>query len=363
MGSMAGRVLGSIACAVVLAGCEAEMPPVAETVRPIRTFTVAEVASGQLRRFSATIQAADTTQLSFQVGGNVREVRVNRGDRVSAGDVLAVLDQEPYRLDVQAAEADLARSRAELANARSEFERQRTLYRQGWATRARFENAQRDYRAASNKVNFSIARRDLARRDLGNTTLVAPFDGFISSRSVDPFVEVQAGQAIFQMDAEGVLEAAFGVPETVISRIALGMPAVVQLPQIEEPLAAVITEVGSAAAAGSTFPVRAALAEPPDLVRPGMTAEVSLVLEHGATDTGYLVPLSAVAPGPSPGEGFVFVYEPATSTVKRRPVTSAATTRGNLVAITGVSVGDRLATAGVNFLVDGQRVKPMEPQT
>lgn len=360
MGLNIKRMLLGVAAAGVLTACEAEPPAVPEQIRPIRTFTVTEVASGQIRRFSAVIQPGDTSRLSFQVGGNVREVRVNQGDRVAAGEVLAVLDEEPYRLDVRAAEAELARARAEVANVRAEFERQRTLYRQGWVARVRFDKAERDYRAASSRIDYTVARLDLARRDLANTALVAPFEGSIAVRAVDPFVEVRAGQMVFQIDAEGGLEAAFGVPETVIGQIALGMPAQVQVLQIDSPASALITEIGSAAGAGTTFPVRAALADPPPLVRPGMTAEVSLILEHGATNAGYFVPLSAVAPGDRAGEGFVFVYDPRTSTVSRRQVVSAQAARGNVLAVTGVTIGERLASAGVSFLVDGQKVAPLE---
>lgn len=354
-------ILLGFAIAGVLAGCESEPPDIPEQVRPIRTFTVTEVASGQVRRFSAVIQPSDTAQLSFQVGGNVREVRVSQGDRVAAGDVLAVLDQEPYRLDVRAAEADLARARADLANMRGEFERQRTLYRQGWVARVRFDNAERDYRAASSRIDYTVARLDLARRDLANTTLAAPFAGSIAIRAVDPFVEVRAGQMVFQIDAEGGLEAEFGVPETVISELALGMPVQVQTPQMAEPLAALITEIGSAAGAGTVFPVRAALTDPPPSLRPGMTAEASLMLAHGGTDVGFFVPLSAVAPGEQPGEGFVFVYDPKTSTVSRRAVKSAQAARGNVVAVTGIEIGERLASAGISFLADGQRVALLAP--
>jgi multidrug efflux pump subunit AcrA (membrane-fusion protein) len=68
-------------------------------------FTITDVASGQVRIFSAVIEASDSSSLSFQIGGNVREVKVNQGDQVARDQVLAVLDQEPFRLNVQAAAA------------------------------------------------------------------------------------------------------------------------------------------------------------------------------------------------------------------------------------------------------------------
>ncbi len=363
MRATAGRMFVSFLVAGLAAACEAEPSPIPEQVRPIRSFTIAEVASGQVRRFSGSIEAIDSSALSFEVGGSVQRVQVNQGDRVREGQPLAVLDPEPYRLSVQAAEAELQRARAFLAQARAEFDRNTRLLEQRAVARVQFEVAQRDLQSAESQVDYAVARLNLAQRDLRNTTLAAPFDGTIRARLVDPFVQVQAGQTVFRIDAEGGLQASIGVPETSIGQIVHGMPAVVTLPQSGTPLQARISEIGSAAGTGNVFPVKATLIAPPPTVRPGMTAEVTLVLTGSAVESSYFVPLSAIAPGDRPGEGFVFVYDPATSTVRRTLVRSAGPLASNMVAVRGVNVGDVLATAGVNFLVDGQPVRLMEPVT
>ena len=358
----ASRLLLSLALAGLLAGCGEEPADVPEQIRPIRTFTVTEVASGQMRRFSGIVEASDSSSLSFQVGGTVLEVLVNQGDQVTQGQVLAELDREPYELNVKAAEAELERARAFESQKIAEFERQRTLYEQGWVARVRFDNAERDYRSARSQVSYAVARLNLAKRDLGNTTLVAPFDGTISARSVDPFVEVPVGRELFQIDAVGGFEVAFGVPETSISQIVLGTPATAVFPQFASPVEAFVTEVGSAVGAGSTFPVKAALLEPPPGIRSGMTAEVSLLLaREDESQIGYLVPLTAIAAGNDTGGGFVFVYDFETSTVRRTAIEPAATLQSNMIAVKGVSAGEILASAGVNFLIDGQRVELLEP--
>lgn len=357
------RLLAAVTAAGLLAGCERDEPSVPEQVRPIRAMTVAEVASGQIRRFSGVIEASDSSSLSFQVGGTVREVRVNRGDPVRAGDVLAALDPEPYRLNVQAAEAEVQRARAYLAQARADFQRHERLLAQRAVAQVQFEIAQRTYQSSQSQLDVAVSRLDLARRDLRNTTLVAPFNGSIAARTVDAFVEVRAGQELFRIDAAGDRQASVGIPETIIAQVVLGMPATVTVPRIAEPIAARVTEVGSAVAAANAFPVKATLVDPPSEVRPGMTAEVALALVQDAAPVSYFVPLSAIAPGERSGEGFLFVYEPSSSTVRRIPVRASGTLASNMVAVTGVTAGDTIATAGVNFLVDGQRVTLMAPAT
>jgi RND family efflux transporter MFP subunit len=350
-----------LALALGLAGCEQEAPVLPEQVRAIRTFTVTDPAGGQARRFAGLIEARDSSALSFQVGGSVREVRVNQGDSVRALQPLASLDAEPYRLNVQAAEAGLDQARAYLTQARADYERHERLLAERAVAQMAFEVAKRNFLSAQSQIDLTQARLDLARRDLRNTTLAAPFDGHIAARLVDPFVEVQPGQTVFRMDAKGGRQAAFGVPETAVARLILGMPATVTVPQIAEPLPATISEIGSAAGPGNVFPVKAALTDPPAAIRAGMTAEVTLRLPLVETAPSFFVPLSAVAPGERSGEGFVFVYDPQSSTVRRTVVRATATLAGNTVAVTGLKAGDVIASAGVVFLVDGKKVKLMQP--
>lgn len=355
------RLFSCLVLAAGLAACEQETPAPPEQVRAIRAFTVTDVAGGQVRRFAGLIEASETSVLSFQIGGNVREVRVNQGDTVRARQVLATLDAEPFRLNERAAAAELDQARAYLSQARADYERHQRLLAQRAVAQVQFEVAQRNFLSAQSRIDFATAQLDLARRDLRNTTLVAPFDGSIAERLVDPFVEVRAGQTVFRIDASGGMQAAIGVPETSIDQLVPGMPATVMVPQIAQPMEARISEIGSAAGPGNVFPVKAALSGPPPAVRPGMTAEVTLRLPETQTSASYFLPLAAITPGERPGEGFVFVYDPRSSTVRRTPVRSAGPLAGNMVAVTGVGSGDIVASAGAIFLVDGQKVRLMEP--
>jgi len=361
MRSYAIRALLGLTLGAVLAGCEQEPFEAPPQVRPIRAFKVTELASGQQRRFSGLIEAVDSSTLSFQVGGNVREVRVNQGDSVQAGQVLATLDREPFQLGVQAAEAELQRERAFRAQARSDFERHQRLLAQRAVSQVQFEVAQRNYQSSLSQVDFATARLDLARRDLRNTSLTAPFAGSVAARLIDPFVDVAPAQAAFRLDAAGGRQARIGVPETSISQVTLGMPATLTVPNLAQPVQARVSEIGSSAAAGNTFPVNVVLIQPPAAVRPGMTAEVTLTLPQANQDDSTLLPLSAIAPGDRTGEGFVFIYDPGTSTVRRTPVSASGTLTSNMVAVTGVAVGDVVASAGVNFLIDGQKVRLIDP--
>ncbi len=352
-----------VTCALVaVAGCWEEPPEVVEQVRSIKTFIVTELASGQTRKYSGIVQATDSSALSFQVSGNVQAVRVNLGDRVTEGQVLAVLDKKPYELDVQAAEAELRRARAELDQKKLDYNRQKTLYEKGWVSKAAFDQAVAAKESAEGDVTYAVSKLNLAKRDLRLTTLTAPFAGLIAKRSVDRFVEVAAGQKLFEINAEGAVEVAFDIPETTISQITLGMPASVGFSTAQDCVCeGRITEIGSVAGEANAYPVKAALIDPPPTVRAGMTAEVTIVLRDADQDAAYMVPLVAIAPGEEPRQGYVFVYDVKASTVQRTLVRGRGAT-DNMVAIyEGVQPGDIVAVAGVSFLTDGQKVKLMNP--
>ncbi len=345
------------ALAPLISACEQEQAPLPEAVRAIRAYQVTEAVSGQLRSFPGLIQAKDSSDLSFEVSGNVRAVLVNQGDFVRAEQVLATLDQERFQLAVRAAAADVDRARAYLAQTTADYQRHQRLLAQRAVSQVQFEVAQRNYEAARSQLEVAQAQLGLAQRDLRSTTLRAPFAGAIAARQIDPFVEVRAGQTVFRLDAERGVEVAIGVPETAIDQVRLGMPATVTFPNLAEPMTAQVSEIGTTAGPGNTFPVKLVVKEPPPGLRPGMTAEATLMLGEAVRADTFFVPLSAIAPGERSGEGFVFVYDPQTSVVRRTPVRSGAVLASNMVAVVGVRTGDLVASAGVSFLVDGQKVR------
>ncbi len=126
-----------------LFACRQEPPPPVEAVRAIKTITVSEIASGRIRKFSGVVEAADKSSVSFEVSGNVQEVRVNVGDKVSKGDILAVLDKSEYELNVKAAEAALGRSQAQFKNSSNDLERLKRIAKMdpGAVSEARLDNA------------------------------------------------------------------------------------------------------------------------------------------------------------------------------------------------------------------------------
>ncbi len=349
-----------------LAACEEEPVEFAEPIRAIKTITVAERGSGTTRKFSGTVEATDTSSLSFEVSGNVTEVLVDTGAEIKEGQVLARLDTQTFEIAVQGYQADLGRAKAVATEKALELERQKVLFEKKWVSKAAHDQAVAANDTARNEVSIAEARLSLARRDLAKTVLVAPFDGLVALRLVDPFVEVARGQALFEVFAEGALEIAINVPENIIEQINMGLPAEVSVPSVPEcGCKAIVSEIGSVTIEANSFPVKAVLIERPASVRPGMTAEIQFRIGEQEGENSFLIPIAALTAREGPEDEIssrsdVFVFDPDSSTVVRRRVQVRGGT-GDLVEVfDGLEAGELVAVAGVSYLSDGRKVKLLQ---
>ena len=237
-----------------------EKVEIIEQVRALKVITVSEMATSQIRKFSGIVNAVDSSNLSFEVGGNVETVLVDIGDPVRKGQVLAVLDKEPYRLDVDAAQAELEAAEARVDNDKEAYNRQVRVFEQGAGAKSRLDKAKYDLESALSQVNVQVAKLNYAKRNLTKTTLAAPYDGYIAWRSVEPHEEIKTGQRVFVIDAKGAMEVELAVPETTINRIRIGTSATVQFPTLpDHSVKGRISYIGSAAVKSNAFPVKVSL--------------------------------------------------------------------------------------------------------
>ena len=348
---------------LAISACRQEPPPLPERIRAIKTITVSEQASGRLRTFSGVVEAADRSSISFEVSGNVREVQVDVGDRITKGQILAVLDKRTYNLNVRAAEAEVGRAKVQLADKRNDLDRFQRINKQdpGAVSQAALDNAQAAVDGARKQVQFTKSQLKLAQRDLEKTVLRAPFDGVIATRNVEPFFEVARGQKLFDVFKNTGMEVAVSIPEDVIEDVRMDQKGDIQFSVItENTYHGRVTEISKVAGTGNAFPIKLTVEDPDQRIRPGMTARVTLELSGEDEKAAYRVPLSAIAQRGDTTKGFVFIYDPQNSTVMKKQITGSSV-RGNDVVITdGVKAGDIIAVAGVSFLEDGQKVKLME---
>lgn len=344
-----------------LNGCSEAEQNRPEAIRSVKIFEVSRGAGGDVRKFSGKIEAANSANLSFAVAGTVEVISASVGENVQQGQILAALDKEPFILDVQAAEAELRKARSSANEKEEDYKRNKQLFDKGWVSKAALEQAQFALETVLGDVSYKTTRLNQAKRSLSDAQLIAPYSGVVGQQFVEPNEEVAGGNEILRLDASGALEMSISVPEKTIAKLNMGMPAKVTFSALPDvTVEGRVTEISRVAGSGNVFPVKVSLNDPPATLRAGMSGDVSVTTQNEPGEFGFLVPLSALAAAESLKDSYVFVFDPAASTISKKEVLPE-TVRGNLVAVKGIEAGDLVVTAGVSFLSDGQKVKRYVP--
>lgn len=341
----------AVVAALALAGCkkeeEAAVPP-----RPVLSLVVAPSALPGTR-FAGTVQAKVQAALGSRVAGRLVSRSVHVGDLVQKGDVLAVLDATAYELAVRSARAELSSAEATLASAVANQERQKTLLQSNAAAKAAVESAEQSREAADAGVTRARTALVKAEEQLSYTRILAEFDGVVVATGAEVGQTVSPGEAIVTVARPDERDAVVDIPET-SGGVAVGSRFEVSL-QINPAVTVkgVVREVApSADAATRTRRVKIALENPPDTVRLGTTITAEL---EGPDLTALMVPESAVLT--KDGKPHVWLVDVGKGEVHLVPVETGMTAGRSLAVTSGIKEGDRVVTAGVHSLEEGQKVK------
>lgn len=338
-------------------------------IRGLKAFRVTQSANSEARRYPSVVQPAQESKLSFEVGGKLKDITLQVGQRVTRGQVLAEIDPVSLQLKVEQTSASLDEANAALRTAKLDFERKSTLLEKNYVTQSEYDTAASQLKSIQAQVEQTRRQLDLAKEDLSKSKLISPFDGVISSVEVQDFVQVGAGEFVLGVYSESGFEVSFSVPASIINSLKVGDISQVKFSDItRKPFSGHIKELGSRAGQVSAFPVVVALDESPVGLRAGMAAEVELTIKLDQGDEGYLVPLSCFYFGSFTGielanidhteirTGFVFRYDENSQTVIQQAVDLFGIRENMAIVSSGVNEGDIIASAGVSYLHDGQKV-------
>ncbi len=349
-----------------LAACSGGEDGSQEPVRGLKTFEIADTERVSVRRFPGVLEPSSLNALSFEVGGSLLNFDLAVGQKVTTGEIVARLDPTSLELQVRSAQAGVAQAEAVANNAAATLARQEALLSSGSASRANVNNARTDAQSAAASLLQAQQSLATAEENLDNATPVVPFDGIVNSVDVSPFQTVSSGTPVLSLYDPSAFTVSFSVNFDTADRLVVGTPAKVRLADRPEiTLDALVSELGARADAVSSFPVVVSLTETDPLLKAGMAVETSIAFPLPAQE-GYSVPLSVIirdgnADGDPEGESVstvgIYVYDPATNTVIRRQVAVGGIRENRIILLDGVAPGERIASAGVQFLRDGQKVK------
>lgn len=329
-----------------------EIQPLAAP-RPV----VTEIVSGSLaseRTVPGVVAAATEVQMAFQTLGRMVERRVDVGDRVNQGEVLARLDPEDLAGSVRSAEAALAAALVNLETAQNTAKRARALTERNVASTAQLEQAEQVLAAAQSAVDETRAQLESARDAEGFTMMTAPITGVISAVAAAPGAVVAAGDPIMTLSSEDKLEARIDLTETQLLDTTIGVEVIVRRARDgDESVRGKVERIAPVADA-QTRTRRVFIALPDNSgLRLGSLIRVNRV---GDVETMLTVPRRAIVKSESGNALWVVSRNGDEATVALRQVETADTTGGRTTITKGLSEGEEVVIRGVHSLTDGQNV-------
>ena len=340
--------LAACACVVLLGACqqgdgngpegdEEETPPVpVETSKPVRGDVFA-VYSG-----TAPIEAFAEADVIAKVEGEVREILFEEGDEVAEGEVLARLDGDRLRLELQ-------ESRARLDKMRRDFERNQELQEKGLLSEGDFEKLRFDLEALEASFN-------LASLELDYTRIRAPIDGVVSERYIKIGTTIRVGDPAFRVTSLDPLVAYMFVPEREYRQIRAGQPVAIDIDALGgERMFAAVTRISPVVDPQTgTFKITIEIRDDERRIKPGMFGRMSIVYDQH--ENVLQVPRSAVIE--DRGKETVFVVEDGEAV--RRVVQTGYGSEGMIEISEGLSDDDEVVTVGQVGLKPGAKVKVIE---
>lgn len=353
---------------LTISGC-GEEEVVKEMVRPIKVMQIGSIEVFTGRWFPGKAKAAQEANLAFRVAGTLNELTVDIGAEVKEGDLLAKLDPRDFEVALSNARAQLNRVQAAVNLAKTDFARVERIRQKdaGAVSQSMVDSKQGEYDSA--RAQLSSARAEVTRvqDSLNYTSLLAPFAGTVVNKFVENYEDVQAKQQVIRIVDTSAIEFTIQIPEIMMVHAPKVKAAFVVFdvnPDIEIP--AKIKEIGREASQTTrTYPLTLSMEQPADFkILPGMAgkargdrASVDKAVIEEQADT-VEIPVAATFAGAA-GATKVWVVDESSSTVSMRQVEIGDLT-DNGIMVKGLKSGEWIATAGVNTLVEGQKVRIQE---
>lgn len=323
-------------------------PALVVTVGP-RTAASPTILVGEVRSRFESAQG-------FRIAGKIVERRVEVGDSVVKGQILARLDNIDTLLSNRAADAEVRAAEADLALAQSELERYRQLYARKFVSSQALDIQEAQFKSTTARVKQAKAQAAVTTNQSRYTDLLAERDGIITEIRAEPGQVVEIGEVIVRIAVPNNMEVEISVPESRMTGIEPEAQAEMRLwANPAKVYQGTVREVAPAAdSVTRTFQVRIALPDADDQVHLGMTAGVRF---YHQDNHDVLLPTPSVTQ--RDGRNIVWVVDPHNGQVQPREVKTGAFREDGVIVTQGLTDGDQVVVAGVQALVPGQIVRPV----
>ncbi|WP_213954218.1 MULTISPECIES: efflux RND transporter periplasmic adaptor subunit [unclassified Variovorax] len=357
--TLPSKVFALLLATTALAGCS---KPVAteEPVRAVKVMTVGASAFGTEPEFSAEVRPRIESRLGFRVAGKITRRQAEIGQQVKAGQVLAQLDPQDYRLAADAARAQLAAATTNRDLAAAHLKRYKELRDQNFISGADLENRENTFKAAQAQFEQAQAQLSSQGNQASYTTLVADVSGIVTAIEAEPGQVVTAGMPVVRIAQDGARDVVFSVPEDRAGLVKVGSPVAVRGWSDEREIDGTVREVAvSADPVTRTYTVKVAI----DAAKSPPLGSTVYARPKSLSHSGVAViklPTSALRQDGL--NSAVWVLDKNTMTVRSQPVRLATADGNEAVLADGLAPGMLVVVAGVHVLQPNQKVTLYEPK-
>ncbi|MDB4767216.1 efflux RND transporter periplasmic adaptor subunit [Flavobacteriaceae bacterium] len=316
-----------------------------ENLPLVTTFQVQPQVFNHYLDLQGNVKTRENVLLYPEMAGTLLTVKVAKGDRVSKGQLLAVIDNGGMS-------NQLSQLKTQAALAQTTFERQANLWKQKIGSEIQYLQAKAQAEAQANAVLQ-------LEKVLAKAQITAPFSGVIDQVLKDPGTVVSpgSGSEIFRLINLSNMYIDVDVPEGYLGAVTKGKKAGVYFPVLQDSVNAVVRETGNYINPNNrSFSAEIAINNPNGSIKPNLNARVHI--NDYTNENALLIPQSVISENAA-GEQYAYVAElhGETAVAKRHIITTGKTQGDYVEVISGISAGDLIIKEGARSVKDAQAVK------
>lgn len=309
-----------------------------EKVITVRTLKVQADEFVDRKEYVGTVEEEQAVVLSFPMQGNIRMIHGREGQLVSKGSVMAEINTHSLKSMHDA-------SLSTLTQAEDGMQRLQQLYDNGSLPEVQYVEAQ-------TKLRQARSMEAIARKNLDDARLIAPFDGIIGSKQVESGENVLPNQPVFTLLKVDKVLVKIPVPETEISDMQLNDNVELIIPALAgKSFDGSIREKGvKAHPLSHTYEVRCEVSNPKKELLPGMVCRVSLQTTGSRVVSipGRCVQVAA--------DGSKYIWTVSDCTVSKRAIETGRLTANGVIVTKGLQGGEEVVSDGFQKVINGSKV-------
>jgi RND family efflux transporter MFP subunit len=328
-----------------------------DTTRTVRAYKLKDDKNKLKKRFPGTVKPSKEAKISFRIGGPISNLDLETGQKVEKGEVIASIDKRDFILKIKSIKSKLNAAKARFNDAKLQFERYKSLFRENAAPKAKFDQIESGYLTA--KFNKKALEKELeaAQNALEDTSLKAPFTGYIERVFAQKHETVAPGHPVASIIDILNKEVETFIPETLVSKIDKFSNFSFSLTAYpDKKFKASFKEIGqSATGSGKTYPLILKIESQSPLIRAGMSATTEFTIKNTENEKFFDIPLSALL---SKDPDSSSVWKINKGKAEKKDVKIISLLNNTQARIKGdLQKGDLIVTSGSGFIHKNQKVE------